>query len=100
MSINNEKNMIRLSGGKNIRKAREKIDPLMMYSFEEAIELVKKAAYVKFDETLEVSMNLGVDPRHSDQMVRGIVSLPAGTGRVVRVAVICKDEKVEEAKEA
>ena len=64
----------------------------------EAIELVKSVSFTKFDETLDISMNLGVDPRHSDQMVRGMVAMPHGTGRTVRVAVFAKDAKQQEAK--
>jgi large subunit ribosomal protein L1 len=90
----------KLSGGKKLRAAREKIEPNLAYSLENGIDILKNATYVKFDETLEVVMNLTVDPRQSDQMVRGIVSLPAGTGKVVKVVVICKDEKVKEAIEA
>jgi large subunit ribosomal protein L1 len=85
---------------KNLKAAQEKIDPNMMYNIEDSVRVAKEATYAKFDETLEVIMKLGVDPRHSDQMVRGVVSLPAGTGKVTRVAVICKEEKVAEAKEA
>jgi len=67
---------------------------------QEAISLIKKNSFVKFDETLDVVIKLGVDPKHSDQMVRGMVSLPAGTGKDVKVAVICKDDKVAEATAA
>jgi len=74
---------------------REAVHPLA-----EAIRLVKVNAKAKFDETVEIAVNLGVDPRHSDQNVRGVVSLPSGTGRDVRVAVIAKDAKAEEAKAA
>ena len=86
--------------GKRIRAAREGVDRNAAHSVEEAVKLVKSNANAKFDETIEVSMNLGVDPRHADQMVRGVVSLPNGTGRSVRVAVFAKDAKAEEAKEA
>ena len=86
--------------GKRTQPVREKIDREKLYGIEEAITLVKEAATAKFDETVEVSMNLGVDPRHADQMVRGTVSLPNGTGRDVRVAVFARDAKAEEAKEA
>ena len=67
---------------------------------EEAVELIKKAASAKFDETVEISMNLGVDPRHADQMVRGVVNLPNGTGKTVRVAVFARGAKADEAKAA
>ncbi len=86
--------------GKRIRNAIEGIDRKKLYSLTEAVEMVKKRASAKFDETVEIAMNLGVDPRHSDQMVRGVVSLPNGTGRTVRVAVFAKGDKAEEAKKA
>lgn len=85
---------------KNIRASRAKVDNSRMYNFVDGISALKSASFVKFDETLEVVMKLGVDPRHSDQMVRGVTNLPAGTGKNVRVAVICKDERVAEAKAA
>lgn len=84
--------------GKNLKKIKAQLDQEKQYSLEEAVSLIKKNSFVKFDETLDIAINLGVDPRHSDQMVRGVVSLPAGTGRDVKVAVICRGEKVEEAK--
>lgn len=86
--------------GKKIAAVKKEIDLKKEHSLNEAIALLKKSTFVKFDETLEIAINLGVDPRRSDQMVRGITSLPAGTGKDVRVAVICKDEKVEEARAA
>ncbi len=86
--------------GKKLILAKKKFDKNKFLSIKEAIESLKSASYTKFDETLDISMNLGVDPRHSDQMVRGIVSLPAGTGKTVKVAVICKDDKAEIAKNA
>ncbi|MEO1136817.1 MAG: 50S ribosomal protein L1 [Pseudomonadota bacterium] len=86
--------------GKRIRKALESVDRNKLYSIEEAVKSVKANATTKFDETIEVAINLGVDPRHADQMVRGVVSLPNGTGRSVRVAVFAKDAKADEAKEA
>jgi len=86
--------------GKRIKKALESVNREKFYSIEEAVALVKSNANAKFDETIEVAMNLGVDPRHADQMVRGVVSLPNGTGRSVRVAVFAKDAKAEEAKKA
>lgn len=89
-----------LGATKNIRAVRAKIDNNRQYNFAEAISMLKDVSFVKFNETLEVVMNLGVDPRHSDQMVRGITNLPAGTGKTVRVAVICKDERISEAKDA
>ena len=86
--------------GKRIRNAIEGIDRNKLYSLTEAVEMVKERAKAKFDETIEVAMNLGVDPRHADQMVRGVVELPNGTGRDVRVAVFAKGDKAEEAKKA
>ena len=85
---------------KRIKSAKEGIDPKKLYSLEEAVKLVKERATAKFDETIEVALNLGVDPRHADQMVRGVVELPNGSGRSVRVAVFAKDAKADEAKEA
>jgi len=91
---------IKSSGGKKIREAREKVKSDALYNLTNAIERLKSASYVKFDPTLEIVMKLGIDPRHSDQMVRGVVNLPAGTGKNMRVAVICKEEREEEAKTA
>ena len=86
--------------GKRNRKSRESLDRNAHYSIEEAVKLMKQMATTKFDETVEIAMNLGVDPRHADQMVRGVVNLPNGTGRTVRVAVFAKGDKAEEAKKA
>ncbi|MGH6761542.1 MAG: 50S ribosomal protein L1 [Phyllobacterium sp.] len=86
--------------GKRIAKVREGVDPAKLYDLGLAINMVKERATAKFDETIEVSMNLGVDPRHADQMVRGVVNLPNGTGRTVRVAVFARGDKAEEAKKA
>lgn len=86
--------------GKRLRAAYGTVDREAVYGMSEAIKLIKGAASAKFDETVEISMNLGVDPRHSDQMVRGVVSLPHGTGKSVRVAVFAKDAKADEAREA
>ncbi len=83
-----------------MRAAREKVDPTNLVSIEEAVRLVKENATAKFDETIEISMNLNVDPRHADQNVRGVVALPNGTGKEVRIAVFAKDEKADEAREA
>ncbi len=85
---------------KRVVKSREGIDPNRAYSLEEAIKILKNRSAVKFDETIEVSLNLGVDPRHADQMVRGVVNLPNGTGRTVRVAVFARGAKAEEATAA
>jgi large subunit ribosomal protein L1 len=85
---------------KRMAAAVEKIDRKKAYSVSEAVKLVKENATAKFDETIEVAVNLGVDPRHADQMVRGVCALPSGTGRSVRVAVFAKDAKADEAKAA
>jgi large subunit ribosomal protein L1 len=85
---------------KRVSKSREGIDVNKAYGLSEAIELLKARSSVKFDETIEVAMNLGVDPRHADQMVRGVVNLPNGTGRTVRVAVFARDAKADEARAA
>jgi len=86
--------------GKRLRKAQEGIQLGRQYPVEDAVKLIKERATAKFDETIEVALNLGVDPRHADQMVRGVVSLPHGTGKTVRVAVFARDAKAEEAREA
>lgn len=86
--------------GKRLRAAYEIVDRNQTYELPQAIELVKENAKAKFDETLEVALNLGVDPRHADQMVRGIVSLPHGTGKTLRVAVFARGDKAAEAQAA
>jgi len=86
--------------GKRTDKAREGVDRTKLYSIDEAIKMVKDRATAKFDETIQIAMNLGVDPRHSDQMVRGVVNLPNGTGRSVRVGVFARGAKADEAKAA
>lgn len=86
--------------GKRYRAAAESIDADATYSVADAVKLVKSNAKAKFDETVEIAVNLGVDPKYADQMVRGVVSLPSGTGKDVRVAVFARDAKAEEAKEA
>jgi large subunit ribosomal protein L1 len=86
--------------GKRIRAARDGVDREKLYPLPEAVKLVKERAKAKFDETIEVAMNLGVDPRHADQMVRGVVALPNGSGRAVRVAVFARGAKADEAKAA
>jgi len=85
---------------KKQKKIAESVDIQKIYGVDEAIETVKANATAKFDETIEIAMNLGVDPRHADQMVRGVVNLPKGTGKDVRVAVFAKGDKAEEAKKA
>ena len=86
--------------GKRLTAARENIDRKKLYPIGEAVDLIKKGATSKFDETVEVAINLGVDPRHADQMVRGVVTLPNGTGKDMNVAVFARDDKAEEAKAA
>lgn len=86
--------------GKNITASRENIDRKKLYTLDEAVQLVKDGAKAKFDETVEVALNLGVDPRHADQMVRGVCQLPNGSGRAARVAVFAKGDKADEAKAA
>lgn len=86
--------------GKKYRSALAKVDRSRRYTFEEAVKLALDNAYAKFDETVEVAVNLGVDPRHADQMVRGSVVLPHGTGKAIKVLVFAKGEKAKEAKEA
>src|SRR5579872_7057524 len=86
--------------GKRIRKAVEGIERTKLYKLEEAVKLVKERAVAKFDETVEIALNLGVDPKHADQMVRGVVNLPNGTGRTLRVAVFARGPKADEAKAA
>ena len=86
--------------GKRPRAAREAFAGKENISVEEAVSLIKSNSNTKFDQTLEIAMNLGVDPRHADQMVRGVVGLPNGTGKTIRVAVFARGAKADEAKEA
>jgi large subunit ribosomal protein L1 len=86
--------------GKRIRAAREGIEAAKLYPIQDAVRLIKERAKAKFDETVEISMNLGVDPRHADQMVRGVCNLPNGSGRTVRVAVFARGAKADEARAA
>jgi large subunit ribosomal protein L1 len=86
--------------GKRLKSAREGIDREKLYPVAEAIKMIKERAKSKFDETIEIAMNLGVDPRHADQMVRGVVSLPNGTGRTLRVGVFARGPKADEARAA
>ena len=85
---------------KRVQKSREGVDPTKIYGLTEAVSMVKERATAKFDETIEVAMNLGVDPRHADQMVRGVVNLPNGTGRTLRVGVFARGAKADEARAA
>ena len=86
--------------GKRFREAAAKVNREKLYTLEDAVKLIKGGAKAKFDETIEVAMNLGVDPRHADQMVRGVCQLPHGSGRKLRVAVFAKGAKAEDAKKA
>jgi large subunit ribosomal protein L1 len=86
--------------GKRLKAAYAEIDRNKFYGIVDAVKAIKVRAVAKFDETIEISLNLGVDPRHADQMVRGVVELPHGTGKTVRVAVFAKGDKAEEARKA
>ena len=86
--------------GKRILNAREGVERTKLYTLDEAVKLVKTNANAKFDETVELALNLGVDPKHADQMVRGVVNLPNGTGRTLRVAVFARGAKADEARAA
>ncbi len=86
--------------GKRTRTIREGINREKLYTLPEAVQMVKERAKAKFDETIEIAMNLGVDPRHADQAVRGVANLPNGTGRTVRVAVFARGAKADEARAA
>jgi len=88
------------NAGKRIVKARQSVERTRLYKLDEAVKLVKQGATAKFDETVELSLNLGVDPKHADQMVRGVVNLPNGTGRTLRVAVFARGAKADEARAA
>ena len=90
--------MVRI--GKRAAEAISGIDRDKLYPVQDAVAMVKERAKAKFDETVEIAMNLGVDPRHADQMVRGVCQLPNGSGRTVRVAVFARDDKADEAKAA
>src|SRR5260221_1813232 len=85
---------------KRVAKGREGIDRVKLYPVNDAVQLVKGKATAKFDESVEIAMNLGVDPKHADQMVRGVVNLPNGTGRILRVAVFARGAKADEARAA
>jgi large subunit ribosomal protein L1 len=89
-----------MSVGKRLKEARAKVDRFKKHTFEDAVSIIKDISSAKFDETLEIAVRLGVDPRHADQMVRGTVALPSGTGKTVRVAVFAKGDKEREALEA
>ncbi|MBE7618590.1 50S ribosomal protein L1 [Komagataeibacter sp. FXV2] len=89
-----------MAKNKRLAAARANVDSTKAYGLDDAISLVKQGAKAKFDETVEISMNLGIDPRHADQMVRGLLSLPNGTGKTLRVGVFARGPKAEEAKVA
>src|SRR3954462_5183243 len=89
-----------MAQGKRFKAAIGSVDREKTYSLDEAVKLVKANAKAKFDETIEVAMNLGIDPRHADQAVRGMIALPNGTGKSVRVAVFARGAKADEAKAA
>jgi large subunit ribosomal protein L1 len=89
-----------MAKNKRLAGAKAAIDATKSYSLEDAVKLVKQTSKAKFDETVEMSMNLGIDPRHADQMVRGLTSLPNGTGRTVRIGVFARGPKAEEAQAA
>ena len=86
--------------GKRLKKGYENVNRDAFYPLNDAVKMIKNAPKAKFDETIEIAINLDVDPRHADQMVRGVVSLPNGTGKTVRVAVFAKGDKAEEARKA
>lgn len=89
-----------MATGKNIKKAKEAVDRSQLYGLEEALDILKGGAFAKFDETVDLSVRLGVDPRKADQMIRGAIVLPNGLGKVVRVLVFAKGEKAQEAEAA
>ncbi len=89
-----------MAKNKRLAAARKAIDPTKAYPLPEAVKLIKQTSKAKFDETVEMSMNLGIDPRHADQMVRGLTSLPNGTGKTVRIGVFARGPKAEEAQAA
>ena len=85
---------------KRYKSVKDLIEGTKSYSVKEAISIIKKSKKLKFDETLDIAINLGVDPKHADQIVKGVVKLPHGTGKAVKIAVFAKEEKAKEAKEA
>src|SRR5579862_6303295 len=89
-----------MTTSKRMKKAHEAVSPTKLYTLDDAVKLVKTNAKAKFDETVEISINLGVDPKHADQMVRGVCNLPNGTGRVLRVGVFARGAKADEARAA
>ena len=85
---------------KRYKEFKGLVDVDKFYNIKEAVELIKQSKKLKFDETLDIAINLGVDPKHADQIVKGVVKLPHGTGKIIKIAVFAKDEKAKEAKEA
>ena len=85
---------------KRYKNVKDLIEITKAYSIKEAVSIIKKSKKLKFDETLDIAINLGVDPKHADQIVKGVVKLPHGTGKVLKIAVFAKDEKSSEAKDA
>ncbi len=85
---------------KRYKGVKDLIEVTKSYSIKEAVELIKKSKKLKFDETIDIAINLGVDPKHADQIVKGVVKLPYGTGKVIKIAVFAKDEKAKEAKDS
>ena len=85
---------------KRYKSVKELIDPLKLYEVKEAIGIIKRSKKLKFDETLDIAINLGIDPKHADQIVKGVVRLPFGSGKIVKIAAFVKEDKVAEAKEA
>ena len=85
---------------KRYKSVKDLIDVTKSYSVKEAVSLIKKSKKLKFDETLDIAINLGVDPKHADQIVKGLVKLPYGTGKIVKIAVFAKDDKAKEAQDA
>jgi large subunit ribosomal protein L1 len=100
MVDNKNKKTIRVVRGKRMKAAVMNVVEGKIYSLDEALPILKKNAAAKFDETIDIAVNLGVDPKHADQMVRGMVTLPGGTGKTIRVAVFAKGAKADEAKKA
>lgn len=100
MTKQKQKPLVKGKGGKNIRQVRALVDENKAYSIGEAVMFLKNNSFTKFDSSIEVSCGLGIDPKHSDQQVRGMVSMPHGTGKKVRVAVFAKEGKADEAKKA
>ena len=100
MVKNNNLKKTKVSGGKNIRNAKSGFDNNHLFTLENSVDTLKKISYAKFDENVDIAINTCLDPKHSDQMLRGVVSMPNGTGKNVKIAVFAKDAKAEEARSA